>query len=296
MPTHQITQLHQPTRLGDYLVGIFEGLSTKSSIKKAFKKKLIQVNDKIQPSGYWVQLHDQITYDDTLHFPRKVLEFKLPVLWEDDYLAIINKPAGISVSGNQFFTVQNALPFNLKISSQNDAIVPMPVHRLDLQTSGLLIIAKTKQARIRLGQQFENKQIQKIYHALVIGKITEKGSINTQVDGKESLTYYERLAYSPSLKNQFLSLVKLTPKTGRTHQLRIHLSSLGHPILGDKLYGIEGLILKQKGLFLCATQLQFNHPITSESIQASTPLPPKFQKRLDNEKRRAQKPTKEANQ
>ncbi len=145
MPYHKVSRLNQNIRLSDYLLGVFEGLPTRSSIKKAIKRKLITVNGQWQPSGYWVQNMDLITYNDTLRLPRKILEYKVPILHEDDYLAIIHKPAGISVTGNQFFTIQNALPFNLEMSMSTDAIVPMPVHRLDNQTSGLLLIAKTKE-------------------------------------------------------------------------------------------------------------------------------------------------------
>ena len=287
MPTHHIKSFLRPTRLSDYLVGRFDELPTRSSIKKAIKRKLIKVNNKYESSGYWVQLNDTITYKAPTLIPVKVLELSFPIIFEDDYLAIIHKPPGISVSGNQFYTIQNALTFNLKVSPQKDAIRPLPVHRLDNPTSGLLIIAKTKRARIALGDLFLRKQIKKQYHAVVIGKIKKNGQFLSAIDQKEAQTDYQRVDCVPSLKNKYLSLVSLAPKTGRTHQLRIHLSSNGHPILGDKLYGIEGLILKQKGLFLCATSLSFDHPITESKINVSIPIPYKFLKRMKNEEKRA---------
>jgi tRNA pseudouridine65 synthase/23S rRNA pseudouridine1911/1915/1917 synthase len=197
------------------------------------------------------------------------------------------------VSGNQFKTIQNALLFNISPSAKQDSLNwPLPVHRLDNQTSGLLIIAKSKTARVRLGQAFESKvDIAKTYQAVVVGKIDKSGEVSIPVEGKLSLTTYKRLKIVKSLKNEYLSLVELSPKTGRTHQLRIHCSSIGFPILGDKLYGLEGLILKKKGLFLSATSLSFLHPVTSEKLSFSVDTPYKFLKRLENEEERFEKYT-----
>lgn len=203
-------------------------------------------------------------------------------------MAIINKPAGISVSGNQYKTIVNALGFNLKVSNQKDALNwPLPVHRLDNQTSGLLIIAKTVMARIKLGRAFENKQIKKKYQAIVIGKTDPKGSVNYKIGEKEAFSEYKTLQTVKSLKNDYLSLLELIPSTGRTHQLRIHCAkALGTPILGDKIYGKPNLILKHKGLFLCAVALDFVHPITTEELKIRIATPHKFIKRLENEQRR----------
>ena len=105
------------------------------------------------------------------------LEFILEVIYEDDYLAIIDKPPGILVSGNKLKTIVNALPFNLQVSSQIDALInPLPVHRLDFPTSGLLLIAKTNNALVALGKMFEEKKISKIYHAITIGQMKPEGA------------------------------------------------------------------------------------------------------------------------
>ncbi len=219
--------------------------------------------------------------------PPKVYPLKIPVVFEDDYLAIINKPAGISVSGNQYKTVVNTLAHNLKGSNQKDALNwPLPVHRLDNPTSGLLIIAKTLTARIRLGELFEQKKIQKRYHAIVIGKTPLVGDIHDKIGGKFAHSSFQTLQTVPSLKNTYLSLLELKPHTGRTHQLRIHCSNMNTPILGDKIYGIKGLILKHKGLFLSAVAVNFQHPITHMDLDISIPTPQKFLTRLENESRR----------
>jgi RluA family pseudouridine synthase len=212
----------------------------------------------------------------------------LEVLFEDSDLAVIWKPSGINVSGNQFKTIQNALMFNLKKSIGIDALNwPKPVHRLDNQTSGVLVIAKSKKARVVLGQAFENKTIEKTYHAIVIGHIEKAGVIDFEVDNKKSVTEFEPIQFCDSLKNEKLTLLKLMPKTGRTHQLRIHCAQfLKSPILGDKIYGSEGMILKNKGLFLSATGITFNHPNSNKIISITKELPPKFFQRMNNEQRR----------
>ncbi len=165
----------------------------------------------------------------------------------------------------------------------------LPVHRLDNQTSGLLIIAKTKLARKNLGLAFENKTIEKTYQAVVIGSAPENGQVDKPIEEKKSVSNFVKLKTVKSLKNEFLSLLELKPKTGRTHQLRIHCASLELPILGDKLYGREGLVLKHKGLFLTAVSITFAHPRSNKIISVTIPTPYKFLKRMENEAKRFDK-------
>jgi 23S rRNA-/tRNA-specific pseudouridylate synthase len=163
------------------------------------------------------------------------------------------------------------------------------VHRLDNPTTGILLVAKTSRAAKKLGQQFENKTIRKTYRALVQGTIDKTGVINSLIEKQEALTEYKRLSVSSSLANTTLSDVELYPKTGRTHQLRIHMASIGHAIIGDSLYGIEGKTLKHKGLFLYAVGLVFYHPVSSEKISLTMNLPEKYQVYLNREKARWEK-------
>jgi len=272
-------------RITDYAIGIFSLLPTKSSVKKAIKKDLLLINNEKCTTGTYIQSGQTIELISQDVLSHKVFYLKLEVIYEDDFIAVINKPAGFSVSGNKFKTIANALSFNLKKSEQEDALPhPLPVHRLDNQTSGLLIIAKTKKARIILGNQFERKEIEKYYYAVVIGKTPLKGNISIPIEGKPSFSKFELIKTETSLRNNFLSLIKLSPKTGRTHQLRIHCEASGFPILGDKLYNGNKSIFKGKGLFLSSTELAFNHPITNDNLKLAIPIPNKFTAIMEREK------------
>ncbi len=277
------------TRLSDY-GGIFLKYPSRKGMKKAIKRGEIYVNGALGQTGTWISTGDRIECMDLELPPPEAYHLTLDIVYEDAYLAVIHKPSGINVSGNQFRTIENALLHNLTPSKEADALRGFrAVHRLDNPTSGLLLVAKTSRARIHLGQQFEAKSIQKRYQAVVIGKTPEAGNIATPIKDKTAYTRYERAEVVPSLRNTWLSLLHLYPSTGRTHQLRIHLASLGFPILGDKLYGTAGEILKKKGLFLAAVELGFEHPIRGERMTFELDTPYKFRALLAREERRWQR-------
>lgn len=191
---------------------------------------------------------------------------------------MIHKPAGIQVSGNSFKTVANALGQNLKPSSLPDKVRPQPVHRLDYATTGILLVGKTSRSIRELNKLFEEKAVAKTYFAVTIGEMDRQGTIDLPVDNKPSRSHYEVLDSVPSERFGMLNLVELKPETGRRHQLRLHLASMGNPILGDKDYGIDGLILNGKGLYLHAHSLTFIHPFTTQEIHLQDPLPERFGK------------------
>ena len=277
--THIAKDLEKPIRFQEYGVGIFKTIPTKSGIKKAIKKELIFIDGIPATTSKYISGGEKIELFESKNsstFER--LELDLEVLFEDDYLAIIYKPAGILVSGNKFVTIANGLAQNLKKSNQVDAVKPQPIHRLDYPTSGLLLIGKTSSSIQKLGELFKNKKIQKTYFAITIGKMQTHGEINFSFDEKEAFTKYEVLQTEKSERFECLNLVKLLPKTGRKHQLRKHLLAIGNPILGDKLYFLEDKILKGKGLYLHAATLVFSHPFTKEKIVILKELPKKFTK------------------
>ena len=277
---HSVCNLTHRKRLSDFNTENFLTIASKSALKKAIKKDLVFLNGEVGKSYDFVNNGDIIKlYKDDSFINKPIIDLNLEVLYEDDYLAIIFKPAGVVVSGNRHWTIQNALANNLNISSQKDALKrPEPIHRLDYPTSGALLIGKTSEMVIKLNQMFAEKSIQKTYHAVVMGDIESSGIIKLDVDGKPSETIYKVLKKVSSPKFEYLNLVELRPHTGRKHQLRKHLSEIGYPILGDLEYGNEGFILKGKGLYLHASRLNFIHPISSETIDIIAELPKKFKK------------------
>jgi 23S rRNA pseudouridine1911/1915/1917 synthase len=281
--THIVQKQENPIRFQEYGVGIFNTIPTKSGIKKAIKKGLIFIDENLATTSKYISGGEKIElFESEKSSTFKRLKLDLEVLFEDDYLAIIYKPAGILVSGNKFITIANGLSQNLKKSNQSDAVKPQPIHRLDYPTSGLLLVGKTSTSIQSLSKLFENKKIQKTYFAITINRMNNKGSISSSIDNRKSLTDYEVLESVKSERFEFLNLVKLSPKTGRKHQLRIHMLSIENPILGDKEYFLENKILKGKGLYLHAASLDFTHPITREKLTISKELPKKFRKIFPN--------------
>ena len=277
--THIVEKLEKPIRFQEYSVGIFNTIPTKSGIKKAIKKGLIFIDGSLASTSKYISGGEKIELfesENSSTFER--LELDIEVLFEDETLAIVYKPAGILVSGNKFVTIANGLAQNLKKSTLADAVKPQPIHRLDYPTSGLLLVGKTSTAINVLGKLFKEKEIQKTYFAVTIGKMNSEGTIKLPIDEKESETAFEVLQSVISERFEHLNLVKLSPKTGRKHQLRKHLFSLGNPILGDKEYFLEGKVLNGKGLYLHAATLDFMHPFTKTPISISKELPKKFKK------------------
>ena len=277
--THIVEKLEKPIRFQEYSVGIFNTIPTKSGIKKAVKKGLIFIEGSLATTSKYISGGEKIELfesENSSTFER--LKLNIEVLFEDETLAVVYKPAGILVSGNKFVTIANGLAQNLKKSTLADAVKPQPIHRLDYPTSGLLLIGKTSTAITALGKLFKEKEIQKTYFAVTIGKMKSEGTIKIPIDKKESETDFKILHTVISERFEFLNLVKLSPKTGRKHQLRKHLFSLGNPILGDKEYFLEGKVLNGKGLYLHAATLDFVHPFTKKTISISKELPKKFNK------------------
>lgn len=276
---HIVPKIANPIRIQEYGVGIFQAVLTKSSLKKALKKGYITVNDRVATTATFISGGETIR----LHIPdkeqpHKKLIFPLNVLYQDDYLAVIHKPAGILVSGNSFKTIANALPQNLAASSLPDAATPQPVHRLDYATTGVLMVGKTSSSIRVLNKMFEEKAVKKTYYAVAIGKMKSQGSINTPIDSKDARTDYCVIESVSSEKYEFLNLLKLDLHTGRRHQIRKHLAGIGNPILGDQKYGLEGLILFGKGMYLHAYSIAFIHPYHNESVFFTDPFPERFQK------------------
>ncbi|MFZ0662048.1 MAG: RluA family pseudouridine synthase [Acidobacteriaceae bacterium] len=237
----------------------------------------------------------------------------LDIVYEDDDLSVINKPAGMMVhagSGasdaarNRGTLVNALLSHYAQLSHSDDPVRPGIVHRLDKQTSGLIIVARNDAAHFRLGEMFSRRQIRKTYIALAHGAIKqEKGTINTPISrdairrtrmttrreegARSAISHYTVLERIESPFGKF-TLVSVRIETGRTHQIRVHLASIGHPVVGDTLYGAPTKIVvpapRKKSdpepeavslprNFLHAAELEFTHPITGKPLSLKVPLP-----------------------
>jgi 23S rRNA pseudouridine1911/1915/1917 synthase len=255
----------------------------------------VRVAGRLQKAGYLVRPHEEI---EVLELPANPLaatpqELPLDILYEDDYLAAINKQAGMVVHpapGQWDGTVVNALLFRWQRET-TQSLRPGIVHRLDRDTSGVLLVAKDERTLERLARQFKERQVRKTYVAAVMGRFsTASGEISWPIgrhptdrkkmsiharNGRPALSRYQILTESHGI-----SLVRLYPETGRTHQLRVHLAALGHPIVGDQLYGtahvargLPQLVRSFPRQALHAESLQFHHPETGGEIKVSAPYP-----------------------
>ncbi len=305
----EITGGKRKERLDTFLVSKIEN-ATRTRIKKLIDAGLVLVNNKQVKSSYLVQPHDiiDVTVPVSPH-PSEAEPENIPlnVVFEDEYLLIINKPAGMVVHpaySNWTKTLVNALLYYSKnLSRYNAPERPGIVHRIDKDTSGLLVIAKDEWTHSRLALQFSKHNIEREYHAVVWGIFKErKGEINRNIarsksdrkkfavsatEGKVAVTLFEVLE-----EFEFASYLKVNLKTGRTHQIRVHLSSLGHPVFGDATYGgteirygsqlpkiksrVENLLEIMPRQALHAKTIGFIHPHSNEFVKFDSPLPEDF--------------------
>ncbi len=275
-------------RIDQYLV---EELNlSRSKIQKLLKEEKILVNNSKVNANYIVKLDDEITIV-TLDLEPPKLEaenIKLDVLYEDDYLMIINKKSGMVVHpapGNYSKTLVNALLYDKKLS-KGEEYRPGIVHRLDKDTSGLLIVAKDDKTHDLLSKMLAKHKIERIYHALLSGVIPhETGTIDapigrsqknrqkmdvTDINSKEAITHFKVL--KRFTEN---TLVECRLETGRTHQIRVHFSYIGYPLINDPLYG-KSRKTTSFGQFLHSKELRFIHPITKREIHVDSSLPNEF--------------------
>ena len=278
--TYQVPNtLENRIRLSDFIGGKFQSIHSRKGMKKAIDKGLVAINGNTAKTGDWIVGGETIELFEDDYCSGPDLNLIVEILFEDEYLAIVNKPAGIEVSGNKKWTLENALVSQLKTSSELGALSkPEAIHRLDFPTSGVLLIGKTSTMVSSLNKLFENRLVEKKYYAISTGEMEDTGRITAPVDDKESLSFFKVLSRLESNKYGGLNLLELTLETGRRHQLRKHLSSIGNPILGDQEYGMEGKIMTGNGLFLHASSMTFTHPITEKEMFVESPLPKKFQK------------------
>ncbi|MEL6534676.1 MAG: RluA family pseudouridine synthase [Bacteroidota bacterium] len=257
-------------------------LTSRNAAKTAHKQNRVLVNGAPQGTGYRVAAGELVLLEPSAGPAPKAYRMELAIPYQDDDMAVVYKPPGLPTSGNAFRTLQNVLVHALPPSPLPDSLAwPRPVHRLDGPTQGLLMVARTQTALTQLGHSLASRQVQKVYHAIVHGLLSEAQDCQHPIAGQEAHSTVAPVATYLHTPRGPRSLVRLMPHTGRTHQLRIHLAQLGHPILGDVQYQEPEKTLQHKGLFLAATQLVFPHPRTGEMVEVTAPIPEKFYRFLE---------------
>lgn len=284
-------------RLDNYLLTKYQHLS-RSHIKNMIDQGNVLLNDKMVKAGQKLKIGDIIEVFDIEPKTLDVKPENLPIdiIYEDDNLAVINKPRGMVVhpaNGNYDNTLVNALMYHMKnLSTINGIIRPGIVHRIDKDTTGLLVIAKNDMAHISLSKQIQNKTCKRYYIALCHGNFKDdEGELQTGFkrhqknrkqmavyplgEGKTAITKYKVLE---RFGNYTLLMFEL--KTGRTHQIRVHCKYLGHPIVGDELYGNASNEFKTNGQLLHAFKLVLKNPIDNKEMEFEAPIPDDFDKIL----------------
>ena len=285
------------TRLDSFLFEL-DNSFTRSHYKNLIEEGHVLVNSKKVKAGYALKLNDVVSVEMIPARPIETLPQNIPldIVYEDEDLAVINKPKGMVVhpaNGNWDGTLVNALLYNIKdLSGINGEIRPGIVHRLDKDTSGLLVVAKNDFAHVALSKQIADKTCKRIYLALVIGNMPNDSGVVANYlgrDPKNRLRYavvdnggkYAETHYKVLTRYKDYSLVEFELKTGRTHQIRVHCKYLNHPIVGDDLYGGKSKF-KTDGQMLHAYKLSFYHPRTNKYMEFEAQLPEYFQKILSN--------------
>lgn len=283
-------------RLDIYIAENFNELS-RTMIKKLIESNNILVNDKSEKVSYKVQANDNISIDvpEAKETKLKAQEIPLDIIYEDNDIIVVNKPKGMVVhpaNGNPDGTLVNAILAICKnsLSGIGGELRPGIVHRLDKDTSGLIIVAKNDNAHINMSEQIKERNVKKTYIALVRGNVPEEeATINMPIgrstkdrkkmavtkNGKQAITHFKVLKrYSK------YTLLEIKIETGRTHQIRVHMAEIGYPVVGDAVYSNGKNEFGIEGQMLHAYKLEFMHPITNKHMELTAPLPQYFEEIL----------------
>lgn len=288
----------QGKRLDMYISSKDEEL-TRTSAQRLIEQGDILVNNKKVKVAYKVSEGDIIAVEKQMPKEIEIKAQNIPVdiVYEDDDIIVVNKPKGMVVhpaNGNPDGTLVNAIMAICKdsLSGIGGEIRPGIVHRLDKDTSGLLIVAKNDKAHVNMSEQIKNHEVEKTYIALVKGFVKEnEATINMPIGrsttdrkkmavvktGKEAITHFKVLE-----RFKENTLLEINLETGRTHQIRVHLSQIGYPIVGDMVYSNGKNKFGVQGQMLHAWKIKFMHPITGKEMEIEAPLPPYFEKILDD--------------
>ena len=278
-------------RLDRYLAQQETGLS-RSALQQLIEQKTVCQNGKAAGKSNKVKGGDVVTLEVPDAQPTETLPQNIPleIVYEDEDLLVVNKPKGMVVHpapGNPDGTMVNALLYHCgdSLSGIGGEIRPGIVHRIDKDTSGLLVVAKNDAAHVSLSQQMSVHSIHRVYHTVVYGRIKEDGFVEApigrhKIDRKKMAIVadgrYAYTAYRVLQQYQGYTYAACQLKTGRTHQIRVHMASIGHPVAGDPVYGPRAVIKALGGQCLHAKTLGFVHPRTGEYMEFDSPLPEYF--------------------
>lgn len=291
----QIEEKYNGVRADKALSIIFDDLS-RNFIQNLFEEDKVLINEKIAKGKVKLSVGDMIKIDIPKPQELKVEAENIPldIIYEDKDVVIVNKPKDMVVHpapGNYTGTLVNALLYHCTdLSGINGVIRPGIVHRIDKDTSGILVIAKNDLAHNDLAAQFKEHSIKREYYALVEGRIKkDEGTIDAPIGrhpnnrlkfavsdgGKRAVTHYKVLEVFNSC-----TLVKCTLETGRTHQIRVHMAFIGHPLVGDTVYGLKKQKFTNSGQVLHAKTLGFIHPTKKEYVEFNSQLPKEYKEIL----------------
>lgn len=270
---------------------------SRSFVQGIIEKQQVKVNGQIKKSNYKLRVGDQVQVElaEPVELQVEAEEIPLDIIYEDSDVIVINKPQDMVVHpapGNYTGTLVNGLLHHCKdLSGINGVIRPGIVHRIDKDTSGILVVAKNDKSHNSLAMQLKDHSMKRTYYAIVEGIVKEEeGTVRTNIgrhpvervkmavvkDGKEAITNYKVLERFKSN-----TLVECRLETGRTHQIRVHMAHLHHPLIGDQVYGYKKQKFKLQGQALHAKNLGFIHPTTGEYMEFDSQLPEYFQDILD---------------
>ena len=288
-----IVEEETQTRIDSYLATKLD--ISRSKIQKLIKEGKVLVNDKVISANYLVKLNDQIQVNDELNYEISVEPENIPldIVYEDDDLLVINKASGMVVHpapGHYTNTLVNALLYRFNITS-GDKMRPGIVHRLDKDTSGLMLVAKNEETHEKLSKMIGNKEVERRYLAITTGVIkSDTGTIDapigrdqrnrlkmqvTDVNAKEAITHFKVLK-----RYKANTLIECILETGRTHQIRVHLAYINYPIVNDPLYGKEKNCT-EFGQMLHSKSIRFNHPRTNKELYFEVEPPKEFKEKLE---------------
>ena len=274
---------------------------SRSRLKKLIEDGQVSVNGvAVKKAGAEIKRGDSVTVQipEAVEYSVKPENIPIDIVYEDGDFAVVNKPQGMTVhmgNGNESGTLVNALLYALdSLSGIGGVLRPGIVHRIDKDTTGLLVVAKNDKAHVSLASQIAEKTCHRTYYALLEGNLKEeRGRVVTDIGrhpterlkmavlpegkGKIAITDFETVAHFGA----DFTLCKFDLQTGRTHQIRVHAKHLGHPVAGDPVYGYKKQKIKADGQLLHAKRLELTHPTTGERMEFNAPLPTAFKEILD---------------